>query len=411
MDSNRRVNPNKNSASKIISVGEFASLARNCIEKEFSRVWIEGEISNYKQYSSGHCYFTLKDRDAQIRCVMWRNTARSLYFSPADGMLVRLFGKASFYEKRGDFQVVAQSLQHAGEGTLQQAFEALKRKLSGEGLFDDTYKKPKPFIPERIGVITSGSGAAIQDILSILGRRFPVTEVLVYPVQVQGAGSAQSICEAIETFNQVETESPLRADVLIIGRGGGSLEDLWSFNEEVVARAIFASEIPIISAVGHETDFTIADFVADYRAATPSMAAEIAVPNQDEIVMHLKGAMQRSASFLLQSIDQHRQYIGHLTEKHAFNKPVDQLFQLKQKTEDLFHTLERSGERFIAQKRDFVDKTLRQLDLLDPMLPLKKGYSLVEQDGQLIRSAKQLKTDSLVKLRFQDGSREARINK
>ncbi len=396
--------------SQAISVSEFAILAREFIEDQFGRVWIEGEISNYKQYSSGHCYFTLKDHDAQLRCVMWRNTANTLYFEPADGMKVRLYGKASLYEKRGDFQIITQAMRHAGEGTLQQAFEALKTKLAEEGLFDEGYKKSKPFIPERIGIITSGSGAAIQDILSIIGRRFPATEALVCPVQVQGAGSAQSICEAIEAFNAIPYDAPLRADVLIVGRGGGSLEDLWSFNEEIVARAIFASEIPIISAVGHESDYTIADFVADYRAATPSMAAEIAVPHQQEITSFLRGCIQRSEDILRQYIDSSRQHIRHLTGRHAFNRPVDQLFQLKQQSEDLLHRLERSGTNYLNSRRDQVANTLKQLQLLDPKLPLKKGYALVEQDGQVIRSASQLQRDHLVDLRFHDGSREAIIN-
>ena len=409
MDVYQQTNSGRNAS--VISVSEFAAKARTFIEKTFSKVWIEGEISNFKQYSSGHCYFTLKDHNAQISCVMWRNTARNLYFTPSDGMLVQLFGKASLYEKRGDFQVIAQSLRHAGEGTLQQAFEALKNKLQNEGLFDDAHKKPKPFIPERIGVITSGSGAAIQDILSILGRRFPVTEVLVYPVQVQGVGSASAICEAIEAFNQLPLDDELRPEVLIVGRGGGSLEDLWSFNEEQVARAIFGSDIPIISAVGHESDFTIADYVADYRAATPSMAAEIAVPNQAEIAGFLRGTIQKGESLLMRQMDRYRDYIGRLTEKHAFNKPVDQLFQLKQRTEDLGHRLERLGERLIDQKKELLDKYVQQLRLLDPRLPLKKGYTMVEQDGELIRSAKQLQTNSTVELQFYDGSREAVISK
>ena len=395
--------------SNIISVSAFANLVRSSIEEQFGRVWIEGEISNFKQYSSGHCYFTLKDHNAQIRCVMWRNTAQSLYFTPTDGMLVKLYGKASFYEKRGDFQVVAQALRHAGEGSLQQAFEALKQKLNAEGLFDEIHKKPKPMIPERIGVITSGSGAALQDILSIISRRFPLTEVLVCPVLVQGAGSAKSICEALEAFNGVPIEDELRVDVLIVGRGGGSLEDLWSFNEESVARAIFASEIPVISAVGHETDFTIADFVADFRAATPSMAAEIAVPDQYDIMGFLKSSMQRCEDTMLSHIEQQRRYITNLTERHGFRKPVDQLYQVKQRTEDSLHDLERAMQRYLEQQKNTVDKQLLQLHLLDPRLPLKKGYVLVEQDGQLIRSAAQLARQSLVKMQFIDGSREAEI--
>ena len=396
-------------ATNVISVSEFATQAREFIEDQFSRIWVEGEISNYKQYTSGHCYFTLKDHGAQVRCVMWRNTARNLYFAPADGMKVRLYGKASLYEKRGDFQLITHAMRHAGEGTLQQAFEALKTRLAEEGLFDEAYKKSKPFIPERIGIVTSGSGAAIQDILAILGRRFPATEALVCPVQVQGAGSAQSIVDAIEAFNAIPPGDALRADVLIVGRGGGSLEDLWSFNEEIVARAIFASEIPVISAVGHESDFTIADFVADYRAATPSMAAEVAVPHQQEIVSFLRGCMQRSEALLMQHIDSNRQHVRHLTGLHAFNRPVDQLFQLKQRSEDLLHRLERSGTLYLSSRRDQVAGTLKQLHLLNPELPLKKGYALVEQDGLLIRSASQLQQDCLVQLRFHDGSRDAVI--
>ena len=393
----------------VVSVSEFTTAAREFIEDQFRRVAIEGEISNFKQYSSGHCYFTLKDHDAQVRCVMWRNTARTLYFTPADGMKVILYGKASLYEKRGDFQVMANALRHAGEGTLQQAFEALKARLEEEGLFDEAYKKSKPLIPERIGIITSGSGAAIQDILSILGRRFPSTEALVCPVQVQGAGSAQSICEAIEAFNAIPYGAALRADVLIVGRGGGSLEDLWAFNEEIVARAIFASEIPIISAVGHETDFTIADFVADYRAATPSMAAEIAVPHQQEITAFLRGCIQRGQEVLLQYTGNNRRHIQQLTRQHGFNRPVDQLFQLKQRSEDLLHRLERGGLLYVQHKKDHVANLLKQLQLLDPTLPLKKGYAMVEQDGQFVRSASQLQRDQHVQLRFRDGSRNAVI--
>ncbi|MEM8484511.1 MAG: exodeoxyribonuclease VII large subunit [Bacteroidota bacterium] len=402
--------PSGNTASPLLTVGDFARRARQFIESEFNRVWIEGEISNFKQYSSGHCYFTLKDAEAQLRCVMWRNTARALYFTPQDGMHVKLFGKASFYEKRGDFQIVAQSLKHAGEGTLQQAFEALKNKLAAEGLFDESHKKPKPYIPTRIGIITSGSGAAIQDVLSILGRRFPLTEALVCPVQVQGAGSAKSICEALEAFNGIPADDPLRADLLIVGRGGGSLEDLWSFNEESVARAIYASEIPVISAVGHETDFTIADFVADFRAATPSMAAEIAVPNQQEIKAFIEGSLYRSAQRLLQHIEQHKLHIQHLTQRHAFNRPVDQLLQLKQRTQDMLLRLERSGVQYLKHKREQVHQAERQLSLLDPRLPLKKGYALVEQDATLVRSAKQLTPESVVTLRFHDGSKSAVID-
>ncbi|HMB89444.1 MAG TPA: exodeoxyribonuclease VII large subunit, partial [Rhodothermales bacterium] len=262
----------------ILSVSDLTRGLREVVETQFDNVWVEGELSNFRQYRSGHCYFTLKDDDAQLRCVMWKHFTQYVFFDPQDGMLVRLHGHASVYETRGELQLVTRSMQLAGEGALQKAFEELKQRLEAEGLFAPGHKQSLPPYPESIGIITSGDGAALHDILSVLSRRFPQVRVLVCPVHVQGMGAAEEIAEAITTFNSLPPGDDFRPDVLIVGRGGGSAEDLWAFNEEVVARAMYDAEIPTISAVGHETDYSISDYVADVRAATPSMAAELVVP-------------------------------------------------------------------------------------------------------------------------------------
>ena len=389
----------------VLSVSSFARHARECIEDAFGDVRVEGEISNFKQHTSGHCYFTLKDQEAQVKCVMWRHTAQSLYFRPEDGMQVRLYGKASVYEKRGDLQLVARALRHAGEGGLQKAFEELKRKLQQEGLFDPALKKPIPTFPTRIGVVTSETGAALHDILSIIERRYPVVEVLLFPVHVQGAQAAPTICAALEKVNALVTKAEFRVELLIVGRGGGSLEDLWAFNEEEVARAIFASSIPIVSAVGHETDFTIADYVADQRAATPSMAAELVTPSAPELYAYIQSLSHRSRELVLSRIEDHRRHIQAILSKHSFNRPVDQLTQYKQHVDFLAARLSRLGPRYVNDLRDRVESLNQQLTLLDPYLPLKKGYAIVEQDGQFIRSADALQSGKPAEVRFVDGKR------
>ena len=383
----------------------FTQRAREQIEGAFSKLWVEGEISNFVRHSSGHCYFTLKDPDAQIRCVMWRSSARSLYFNPTDGMQVRLYGRASVYEKRGDLQLIAQSLRHAGEGALQQAFEALKQQLFAEGLFDAAHKKSIPAFPVCIGVVTSETGAALHDILSILERRFPLVEVVVCNALVQGLDAAPSICRAIDGVNQLVNRGELRVDALIVGRGGGSLEDLWAFNEESVARAIFASRIPVVSAVGHETDVTIADFVADVRAATPSMAAELATPDGAELLAYLRGAGVRASDAILRLIGQHRQYVQSLTVRRGFSRPLDLLAQMRQRLDELGLRLKPAGERYLKQRHEEVVHLQRQLHLVDPMRPLKKGYVQVEQEGRFIRSASDVSGKHDIILRFHDGKR------
>ncbi len=273
---------------KILTVSRLTALIKGVLEENFEHVWVEGEISNLAMPVSGHLYFTLKDAAAQLRCVMFRASSRALRFKPKDGMGVVVRGRVSLFEPRGEYQLIVEYLEPQGIGALQLAFSQLKERLAKEGLFAEAHKKPIPRLPQRIGVVTSATGAAIHDILNVLNRRFANVEVLIYPVKVQGEGAAREIAQAVKDFNRYGN-----IDVMIVGRGGGSIEDLWAFNEEVVARAIYHSRIPVISAVGHEVDFTIADFVADLRAPTPSAAAELVVKSKAELDAELDALSHR----------------------------------------------------------------------------------------------------------------------
>ncbi|ARA91712.1 MAG: exodeoxyribonuclease VII large subunit [Bacteroidetes bacterium] len=393
----------------ILSVRELVRDLKEAVERGFGHVRVEGELSNVRRPASGHCYFTLKDADAQLRCVMWRFRAGALFFEPRDGLLVRAHGEVSIYERRGDLQMIVERLEPAGEGALQQAFEALKEKLRREGLFNAAHKKPLPPYPEAIGIVTSGSGAALHDVLSILERRYPLVRVLVCPVQVQGLGAAAAIAEAIAAFNALPPGDPLRPDVLIVGRGGGSAEDLWAFNEEPVARAIFASEIPIVSAVGHETDVSIADFVADVRAATPSMAAELVVPDRRDLIAAVRGARDALRSAMQRRLMQHRQHIRHLVRSYAFNRPPDRLRQEQQRLDDLTDRLHRAMHQRLQDRRRALAHLEDRLHALDPERPLRQGYARIERHGQRVRNAADLRPDDAVTLHFHDGARRARI--
>ncbi len=284
------------SNSKSITVTRLVRRMRNLLEIELGEIWVEGEVSNLRKQASGHMYFTLKDEGAQISCVLFRGNAGKCKVKPDNGMQVQLFGEVSIYEARGSVQLIVRTVESAGEGELQAKFEQLKRKLAAEGLFDEDRKQPIPKFPKKVGLITSGTGAALQDMLNVLGRRAPWVQPILYPVQVQGVGAEKGIALAIDQWSDWELNGLPEVDVIIVGRGGGSLEDLWNFNEEIVARAIDSCNIPIVSAVGHEIDFTIADFVADMRAPTPSAAAELVVPDGEAIsnrLQRLKSTMQR----------------------------------------------------------------------------------------------------------------------
>jgi exodeoxyribonuclease VII large subunit len=322
---------------KIYSVSELSLQLKNLLEKTFPDVWVAGEVSNFRAAGSGHLYFTLKDDTAQLRAVCFRNQARYLKFKPQDGLAVIARGHVSVYEARGEYQLYVEYLEPAGLGALQLAFEQLKQKLAAEGLFDLARKKPLPLLPRTVGVVTSPTGAVIRDILRVLRRRFPNMNVLLYPVKVQGEGAAEEIAEGIGYFNRSAS-----VEVMIVARGGGSLEDLWPFNEESVARAIAASRIPVISAVGHETDFTIADFVADLRAPTPSAAAELVVHRKHDFLTELENRARRMTQILKLALSEARQSLTELRMHHVFQTLTARVAERAQRVDDGVAALERS---------------------------------------------------------------------
>lgn len=393
---------------RVWQVSELADALCNTVETLYDELIVEGELSNFRRHrQSGHCYFTLQDEHAQLRCIMWASWAQRLYFQPEDGHQVQVGGRLSFYKPRGELQLIATSMTLAGAGARQQAFEALKRRLAAEGLFDGAHKRPLPRFPRRIGVVTSDSGAALQDILSILRRRFPIVEVLHCPVRVQGLAAASSIARAIRLLNQLPDEH--RPDVLIVGRGGGSAEDLWAFNEEVVARAIFASHIPVISAVGHETDVSIADLVADRRAATPSMAAEIAVPDRSELEAALTRTVHLMRQHLQQNLKNRRHQVNALRHHYALRRIPDRLAYLQANALQLKTRLHQHIQQLLTRRQQQLTLLQSRLAVFDPQLPLQRGYVRVRYKGHLITRAHQVNVGQEVTLEFYDGQHTARL--
>ena len=396
-------------SSQVLSVTELTRGLSDLVEAHYDDVWVEGELSDFTRAASGHCYFTLTDEDAQIRCVMWKHLTQYVYFEPEEGMQVRVNGHASVYERRGDLQIQAQAMRRAGKGAQQKAFEQLKQKLRDEGLFDAERKKALPHFPETIGVVTSGQGAAIHDIQTGLERRFPPAEVVLCPVKVQGLEAPQAIADAIGAFNDIAPSDAQHPDLLIVGRGGGSTEDLWAFNEEVVARAIAASELPVVSAVGHESDVTIADLVADERAATPSTAAEIAVPDRRDVAARVRALHDRLRSQATRRLQDARQQVDALVASRAFHAPARRLEQHRQHLDTLVGRLTRSGNRLVDQARTRLDRLRDRLHALDPEQPLRRGYAHLTRNGSPIRSAEALEDGDQVRLHFQDGHRDAEV--
>lgn len=315
---------------RALSVSELTARIRDLLAKNFNELFVEGEISNCREAQSGHFYLTLKDEKAQIRCVWFKQQMRGVKFRPEDGLKVTVRGSISVYEPRGEYQIYVESMEPAGRGALQLAFEQLKKRLEAEGLFDAKHKKPLPLLPSRIGLITSPKGAAVRDVIRILKRRFHNVHITVFPVRVQGDGAAEEIVRALRFFNQRKL-----VDVLILSRGGGSIEDLWSFNEEIVARAIFDSEIPIISGVGHETDFTIADFVADVRASTPSAAAELVVQTRREFDKHINDLRETLIEQIRYRILVASRRVHELSARRGFRRPLDLLRQQRQRADEM----------------------------------------------------------------------------
>ncbi len=416
-----------------ISVSDLNRKAKQLLETHLNLVWVEAEISNIATPSSGHWYFTLKDKNAQVRCAMFKGRNATVRFKPKQGQQVLVRARVSLYEGRGDFQLIVEHMEEAGFGVLQRAFEVLKNKLGKEGLFDEDVKQEIPELPNHIAVITSKTGAAIHDVLSVLERRFPSIPVTILPVAVQGEGAAAQIVEAIELANSLD-----RFDVILLTRGGGSLEDLWPFNEEIVARAIYASEIPIVSAVGHEVDFTIADFVADVRAPTPSAAAEMLSPDQREWLQIFAGYALVLGQHMQRCIDNSRQTVSNFSSRlrhprerlqnsvqhldqlelrlnraiaaqlnHAHNRfsaasirhahfhPLPKLQQFQTRVKQLSIRLSRESQQNLARKDNQLQQWMNLLNTVSPLKTLERGYSITRlADGTVVRDAKGIKTGS-----------------
>jgi len=389
-------------ASNILTVSRLNALLKELVEDNFVQVWVEGELSNYSTPASGHAYFSLKDAASQIRAVMFRSHLRLLPFRPEDGMSVVCSGRVSLYTQRGELQLVVESLEPRGVGSLQVAFEQLKARLAAEGLFDAGRKRPLPPFPATIGVVTSATGAAIHDILHVLQRRAAGVRVLLRPVRVQGEGAAAEIAAAIADFNRHGG-----ADVLIVGRGGGSLEDLWAFNEEIVARAIHDSRIPVISAVGHEVDFTISDFVADLRAATPSAAAELVARSRLELEGHLDHLVLRLAAQMRGRLELLRERVAGLNRR--LRSPRGELALSRQRYEALERRMRLGMDAILLEAAREVGSLSGQLDAFSPLRTLERGYAIVEKDGQAVRDAAVLSVGDRLRIRFARGEVGARV--
>ncbi|MCZ6492098.1 MAG: exodeoxyribonuclease VII large subunit [Acidobacteria bacterium] len=441
---------------RIYKVSELSRLVRDRLEAEFADIWVEGEISNFRPASSGHLYFTLKDEASQLRCICMRQRARYLRFRPEDGLLVTARGRVTVYEPRGEYQLYVESLEPRGLGALQLAFEQLKQKLAGEGLFDAARKKPLPKLPRRIGIITSPRGAVIADMIRILRRRYENLHLLIYPVRVQGEGAAEEIAGGVRFFN-LPPPRGMPVDVLILARGGGSLEDLWAFNEEKLARAIAASAIPVISAVGHETDFTIADFVADQRAPTPSAAAEIVIETKQQLIQRVAGQEETLRERVRYALLRRRQRLTEAASHRGFTTLQTLLAQSAQRSDELTGRLIEAGRESLRQarrrwemphtfllhldlrgqqerrrlrwnrvtsllgqqarlllisRRGKLDLLRAQLEQLSPQRVMERGYAIAfDSSGAVLKDAKQVSPDAEITLRLARGTLGAQVKK
>ncbi|MFH1878233.1 MAG: exodeoxyribonuclease VII large subunit [Candidatus Omnitrophota bacterium] len=391
---------------KVYTVTEVTRDIKHVLEDMFPGVWVEGEISNYTMSSAGHAYFSLKDKNSILNSVLFKGNSINTGFVPEDGLHVLCYGRVSLYEKRGQYQLYVSRIEPQGRGALQLAFEQLKKKLFNEGLFDARHKKPLPFLPARVGVVTSASGAAIRDILKVAGRRFPNVDITIYPVTVQGEAAKDEIARAIRDFNlynehirETGGEDP-QVEVLIVGRGGGSLEDLWAFNEEVVARAIFDSKIPVVSAVGHEIDYTISDFVADLRAPTPSAAAEIVLPLKEELADRLRRYRERLYSNMKNKITVLEREIQTLRDSYVLREPINVFIHLGQRVDDLVRSGETKMAHFLEIKQRELGSFAGKLEALSPLAVLKRGYSITFKGGEIVKSAALLERGDIIETRF-----------
>ncbi len=392
-----------------LTVRQLNLFVKSLIEGDvrLNDITVIGEISNFKNhYASGHLYFTLKDNDASIRCVMFKGYAQYIKFAVKDGLKVVLRGKVSIYEKDGQYQFYAQEMHEYGKGDIALQFEQIKEKLSSEGLFDTESKRPIPKFPKRIAVITSDTGAAVQDIINILSRRWPLCEIMLYPVAVQGENAVPDMLSALDKVY----DSSL-CDTIIIGRGGGSIEDLWAFNSEALARKIYESPIPVISAVGHETDFTICDFVADLRAPTPSAAAELAVPDINEINIKINSLSTSLKSSLISKYNLNKVKLEKLTNSYIFKSPIDAFISARQQiTDNLTDRLLLNFQNILNHNKSRLSNNISKLDALSPLKILSRGFSVIESEGKVITSAKSVEIGDNVTLTLSDGKLNCTVN-
>ena len=390
-----------------VSVSELTAHIRDIIDLDplLKRVLVRGELSNYKVYSSGHRYFTLKDSEAALSCVMFRSDAERVRFRPENGMSVLCSGQVSVYARDGKYQLYVRQMQPDGVGDLYVAFEQLKARLQSEGLFASEHKKPIPVMPSRIAVVTSASGAAVRDIIRVLGKRWPLSKVIVLPVRVQGEEASREIAAAIRYANRWKV-----ADLIIAGRGGGSMEDLWAFNEEITARAIYDSEIPVISAVGHEPDFTIADFTADRRAATPSNAAELAVPEREKVLESLAVTQLRADRAVRRILDSGARRLESLSSRPIMESPMAFIDQRRLDVDRFSERMDAAERHVLSENRQKYIRLVSALEALSPLRVLARGYSVVTlPDGTVVRRSEQAAPGSLLRVRLSEGALNCRV--
>src|SRR5258708_21551830 len=396
---------------KILTIGEVTRALKCLVEDAFPSLWVTGEITSYKKHSSGHHCFTMKDAEAQLKAVIWRGTAGRLKFNLGDGMEVVARGRLDIYGPHGEYKLIVDEVHPKGLGAQEIALRQLKEKLLALGYFDPARKKALPRLPCRLAVVTSPTGAAIRDILKILSRRWPSVEVWICPVKVQGEGAEQEIAAAIHQLNAIHDGGKDCIDLVIVSRGGGAQEDLWAFNGQSVAQAIFASRIPVISAVGHEIDLTIADLVSDRRAATPSEAAEIAVPDRQEVLQGVRGAHDRLGELLVRRLERSREHVQELAGRRPFRYPLERIHDFDQKLDGWFERLERAMVQRLTQVRQRFHAQTAQLESLSPLNVLARGYSLtrVESDQTVVRSPEQVRPGDRIVTLLRDGNIVSRV--
>ncbi len=381
-----------------LSVSQLTNQIKQSLEENFSQVSVIGEISNFKAHISGHWYFNLKDSNAVISCTMWKGFNNYVFFTPQDGMKIIVSGKITVYPPRGSYQIDVRSMKPAGIGELQAAFEQLKQKLSAEGLFDEQFKKEIPILPKKIGIVTAIDGAAFQDMISVAKRRFPLVELVIAPAKVQGSGAAETIVKSIRLLNEQND-----IDVIIVGRGGGSIEDLWAFNEEIVAREIFKSKIPIVTGIGHEIDFTIADFVADLRAPTPSAAMELTTPNQEDFYSFIKNFSNNSTQILIELCNSYQDEIDNILNSYGFRMPIDLTRRYYQQFDNLTYRLFQNIDKKIIKDKNKLSLLTKEIESNDIQRLLKKGFALVKQESKFVTRASIFRKEKETTIRFYDG--------